>query len=220
WAKAVASRTGHSAAAARRLIRPAASTPAPSAGNANQPRSPCRPRNTASAGSVPATSAPSTASSPSPAPASACPSASSSSSRARGHRAASAAGSERRCSARSSGASTKAKDMAAIIARRPAPARGLHGEAGAAAAGGLGVRVANGELGAVQALHVVHRRAHQVLQAERIDHHHHPVGVDGQVVLALLLVELEAVLEAGAAAALDVHAQLQRRVALLGDQLL
>src|SRR5690606_958634 len=45
------------------------------------------------------------------------------------------------------------------------------------------------------------------------------VGGDRQVVLALLLVELEAVLEARAAAALDVDAQLQGLVALLGDQL-
>src|SRR5690606_316167 len=36
--------------------------------------------------------------------------------------------------------------------------------------------------------------------------------------VALLLVELEAVLEPGAATALDVHAQLERRVVFAGDQ--
>src|SRR3546814_15917587 len=90
--------------------------------------------------------------------------------------------------------------------------------AATAAAGRLGVGVADGELRAVQAFDVVDRRAHQVLQAQRIDQQNHAIGVDGQVVLALLLVELEAVLEARAAATLDVHAQLQRRVAFLGDQ--
>src|SRR5690606_31875967 len=39
------------------------------------------------------------------------------------------------------------------------------------------------------------------------------------VVVALLLVELEAVLEPGAAPALNVHAQLERRIVFAGDQL-
>src|SRR5690606_10764357 len=52
-----------------------------------------------------------------------------------------------------------------------------------------------------------------------IDQQRHAVGGHGQVVLALLLVELEAVLEAGTAAALDVDPQLQGIVALFGDQL-
>src|SRR5690606_8753443 len=47
----------------------------------------------------------------------------------------------------------------------------------------------------------------------------HPVGVHGHVVLGLVLVELEAVLEARTAAALDVDAQLEVGVALFGDQL-
>src|SRR5690606_24601518 len=95
----------------------------------------------------------------------------------------------------------------------------LDGEAASAAAGRLGVGVADSELRAVQAFNVVDRRAHQVLQAQRVHQQDDAVGVDGQVVLALLFVELEAVLAARAAATLDVHAQLQRRVAFLGDQL-
>src|SRR4051812_4018220 len=97
---------------------------------------------------------------------------------------------------------------------RPGP--DLDGEAAAAAAGGFRVRIADHELRAVQALGVVDDGAHQVLQAERVDQQGDVVGGDGQVVLALLLVELEAVLEPGAAAALDVHAQLERGIAFLG----
>ena len=70
----------------------------------------------------------------------------------------------------------------------------------------------------MQALAVVDLGAHQVLQAERIDQQGDVVSDDGQIVLALLLIELESVLEARAAATLDVDAQLERRVAFLGDQ--
>src|SRR3546814_10363430 len=98
-------------------------------------------------------------------------------------------------------------------------ARELDREAATAAAGRLGVGVADGELRAVQAFDVVDRGAHQVLQAQRVDQQNYAIGIDREVVLALLLVELEAVLEARAAASLDVYAQLQRRVAFLGDQL-
>src|SRR5690606_17975663 len=45
------------------------------------------------------------------------------------------------------------------------------------------------------------------------------VGGHGHVVLGLVLVELEAVLEAGTAAALDVHPQLEVGIAFFGDQL-
>src|SRR5690606_26695959 len=67
---------------------------------------------------------------------------------------------------------------------------------------------------------VVHGRAHQVLQAERVNQQAHAIGIHRHVVFALFLVELEAVLETGTPAALDVHAQLERRVALALDQLL
>src|SRR5690606_32268183 len=104
--------------------------------------------------------------------------------------------------------------------RRTAPrASGSCGEAAAATAGRLRVRIADGELRAVQALDVVDRGAHQVLQAERVDQQGHAVGGDRQVVLALFFVELEAVLEPRTAAALDVDAQLQGVVALFGDEL-
>jgi len=70
----------------------------------------------------------------------------------------------------------------------------------------------------VQALGVVDLGAHQVLQAQRIDQQRHAIGLYGKVVLALLLIEFEAVLEARTATAVDVDAQLQRRVGLLRDQ--
>ena len=71
----------------------------------------------------------------------------------------------------------------------------------------------------MQAFAVVDFGAHQVLQAERIDQQGDAVGFDREVVLALRFVELEAVLEAGTAATLDVGAQLQFGIAFLGDQL-
>src|SRR5688500_15756381 len=95
----------------------------------------------------------------------------------------------------------------------------LGGEAAAAAAGRLRVRIADHELRAVQALAVIDLGAHQVLQAERVDQQGDAIGPYRDVVLALGFVELEAVLEARAAAALDVDAQLERGVAFLVDQL-
>src|SRR3546814_6352544 len=56
--------------------------------------------------------------------------------------------------------------------------RSLDREAATAAAGRLGVGVADGELRAVQAFDVVDRGAHQVLQAQRVDQQDHAVGVD------------------------------------------
>jgi hypothetical protein len=72
-----------------------------------------------------------------------------------------------------------------------------HGERGAAATGGLGIRVADHELRAAQRFAVVDDRAGQVLQAERIDQQGDAVSDDGEVVLVLAFVEFESVLESG-----------------------
>src|SRR3546814_6308811 len=85
------------------------------------------------------------------------------------------------------------------------------GERGAAAAGGLGVRVADHELRAAEVLGVVDLRAAEVLQRQRIAQQGDAIALDRQVVLGLGLVEGEAVLEAGTATAGDVHPQLQDR---------
>ncbi len=74
-----------------------------------------------------------------------------------------------------------------------------HGERRTAAAGGLRVGIADHELRAVQALAVVHLRAHQVLQAQWIDQQGHVIGDDREVILALQFVEFESVLESRAA---------------------
>src|SRR5207342_2439986 len=111
------------------------------------------------------------------------------------------------------------RDRARRRRTRRATPRPSHREAAAAAAGGLRVGIADDELRALQAFAVVDFRTHQVLQAERIDEQRDAVAFHRHVVLAPRLVELEAVLEARAPAALDVHAQLELRIAFLGDQL-
>jgi hypothetical protein len=75
-------------------------------------------------------------------------------------------------------------------------------EAAAAAAGGLGVGIADHELGTGQALGVIHLGPHQVLQAERIDQQGDAFGHHRQIVVGPILVELETVLKPGTATAL------------------
>src|SRR5690242_1429553 len=77
------------------------------------------------------------------------------------------------------------------------------------AAGGLRVRIADHELRAVQAFGVVDFRAHQVLQAERIDDERDALLDHGKIVGGVRLIETEAVLEPRAAAAGDVDPQLE-----------
>src|SRR5690606_22855759 len=89
----------------------------------------------------------------------------------------------------------------------------------AATAGGLRVRIADHELRAVQALAVVDLGAEQVLQAQRVDQQGDAVALHRDVVLGLVLIELEAVLEARTATAGDVDAQLEVGIAFLADQL-
>src|SRR5579864_7449069 len=73
----------------------------------------------------------------------------------------------------------------------------------AAAAGGDGVRVVDLEPGLLDRLEVVDARAAQVRGAERVDDDRHALAVEGEIALLGSVVEAEAVLEAGAAAALD-----------------
>src|SRR5690554_2884536 len=94
----------------------------------------------------------------------------------------------------------------------------LDHEGGAAAAGGGGVGVLDQEAGAGQALLEVHRGADQVLVGERVHHQGHLAERDDGIVLGDLLGEIEAVLEARAAAAGHVDAQLEVAVALLLNQ--
>ena len=86
-------------------------------------------------------------------------------------------------------------------------ARVLGGERAAAAAAARGVRVLEGEAGALHRRDVVDRDAVQVLRRERIDEHAPFALVDDEVVFGGLVFDEEAVLEAAAAAGLDAHAK-------------
>ena len=68
-------------------------------------------------------------------------------------------------------------------------------------------------------LAIVDLRAHEVLDAHRIDEQRDAAVLDFRVAFLDFFVEREAVLEARAAAALHVDAQLQRGVAFLLDEL-
>src|SRR5690606_8982800 len=82
-------------------------------------------------------------------------------------------------------------------------------EARTAAAGGGGVGVLDDELRALQVFLVVDLGAQQVLVAHGVNQQRDAVLAHGGVVLVDDLVEGEAVLETGAAAALHEHTQLQ-----------
>ena len=92
------------------------------------------------------------------------------------------------------------------------------GEARAAAAGAGGVRVLDDELGAFEVILVVNFSAHQVLVAHGVNQQGHAIFGHGGVVFIGDLVKGEAVLKAGAAAALNENAQLELRVAFFSDQ--
>src|SRR5262245_31619341 len=79
------------------------------------------------------------------------------------------------------------------------------GERRAASARRRGVRIADDELRAVQAFAVVDFGARQVLDAHGIHQELDPLVLDTGVAILLLLVEFEAVLQAGAAAPLHEH---------------
>src|SRR6185437_5987610 len=92
-------------------------------------------------------------------------------------------------------------------------------EGGPAAAGRRGVGIADDELRAVQAFLVIDLRPHEVLHAHGVDQELHPLVLDAGVAVLDLLVELEAVLQAGTAAALDEDAQHQAGIAFALDEL-
>src|SRR5579872_5019219 len=93
------------------------------------------------------------------------------------------------------------------------------GEGRAAAAGSRGVWVADHELSPVQALAIIDLRAHEVLHAHGVDQELHPEVLDAGVAVLGLLVELEAVLQSRAAAALHEDAQHEVWIALAADQI-
>src|SRR6186713_2209616 len=80
-------------------------------------------------------------------------------------------------------------------------------EGGAAPARRLDVRVVDREAGVHERVLVVDLRAEEVRRAERIDDDGDAVHLDLVVALLCAAVEAERVLEPGAAAALDRHAQ-------------
>src|SRR6187402_2022872 len=118
---------------------------------------------------------------------------------------------------RSTAASTSGTDFGARRATSGALASG--GEGRAATAGGLGVRIANDELGAVEPLAVVDFRASEVLHAHGVDEQLHAEVLHAGIAILLLLIEFEAVLHARAPTPLHEHAQLQVRIALATDEI-
>src|SRR5690606_903771 len=97
-------------------------------------------------------------------------------------------------------------------------ARGSDRKRGSASAGGFRIRIADHELGPGERFVVVDLGTGQVLQAEWIDQQEHAIALDGEVIFGAFLVEGETVLESRTAAAADVDAQLEFRIAFLGDQ--
>src|SRR5215468_4043298 len=89
---------------------------------------------------------------------------------------------------------------------------------GSAAAGRHCVRIADDELRAFESFAVIDLGAGEVLHAHRVDEQLHPEILDTGVTFLDGLIELEAVLQAGASTALDEHAQHELRVALPKDQ--
>ena len=93
-------------------------------------------------------------------------------------------------------------------------------EGGAAAAGRHRIGIVDDELSAAQVVLEVDLGADEVLVAHGIDEKRHTALFHHGVVGVLDLVERKAVLEAGAAAALNEHAQLEAGIALFVHQLL
>ena len=89
--------------------------------------------------------------------------------------------------------------------------RELDREAGAAAAGRGDVRVVELELGADQVVDEIELRALHEAERDGIDHHARAVALDEEIVGRRLRDDVEAVLEARAAAALDADAKQRRR---------
>src|SRR3989338_5663922 len=90
-------------------------------------------------------------------------------------------------------------------------------KAGAATTGAGGVGILDHELGAFEVVLVINFSAHQVLVTHGIDQQRYTILGHGGVVFVGDFVEGEAVLEAGAAATLNKHAQFQVRIAFFGN---
>src|SRR6516162_52317 len=91
-------------------------------------------------------------------------------------------------------------------------------ERGSAAAGGHCVRIADDELRALESFAVIDLGAAEVLHAHRVDEQLYPEVLDTGITFLDGLIEFETVLQPGASAALDKHAQHELRVALAADQ--
>src|ERR1700733_3723427 len=89
------------------------------------------------------------------------------------------------------------------VAMRMKFGNSLDREAGAAAAGSGGVRVDHPERRADQIIDEVDFRAGQERHRGRIDQHHRGIPFDHQIILGLRALDVEFVLKARAAAALD-----------------
>src|SRR5262245_26369378 len=85
--------------------------------------------------------------------------------------------------------------------------RGLDRKTGAAPAGSGGVRIDDAEGSADQVVDEINLRSRQERHRGGIDQHHRALTRDHEVILGLGVVDVELVLEAGAAAALDADAQ-------------
>src|SRR5919112_2443474 len=95
---------------------------------------------------------------------------------------------------------------------------GLAGKGATAAAAALDVGVVDGETGAHEAVHVVELRARDVRDAHRVDEHPDALGLEDLIVLGDLVVEVDAVLETGAAPGPDTDTQGEIFLTLLGHE--
>src|SRR5215210_3214349 len=94
----------------------------------------------------------------------------------------------------------------------------LTGEGATAAAASLDVRVVDGETCAHQAVDVVELGAHDVGNAHGVDEHPDALGLEDLIVVGDLIVEVDAVLEPGAAAWPDPDTQREVFFAFLGHE--
>src|SRR5215218_9441567 len=94
----------------------------------------------------------------------------------------------------------------------------LAGKGAAAPAPALDVGVVDGETGTHEAVHVVELRARDVRDAHRVDEHPDALGLEDLVVVGDLVVEVDAVLETGAAPGPDADTQREVFLAFLGHE--
>src|ERR671911_1356806 len=95
---------------------------------------------------------------------------------------------------------------------------GLAGKGAATSAAALNVGVVDGETGAHEAVHIVELRAHDIWDAHGVDQHSDALGLEDLVVVGDLVVELDAVLETGAAPGPDADTQREVFLTFLGHE--